>query len=411
MRLALLAAAATLLAFAPIPATLHAETGTLVIVGGGLDPDNKEILSAFLEARPSDTPSIAIVPAASGQPSQSAQSFRQALVRHGVDPAHVEIVRLAIKDDPETTEIDESTWSDNARNELEVDRISRAGAIWFTGGDQSRITKLLYSDQGVETPMLETLRRRLTEGAVIGGTSAGAAIMSDPMITQGDTLAALLGGQVGEPLMFGRGLGFVSGIMVDQHFGERARLGRLAASLLSTEQPLRRGVGIDEDTGLVLRLGEEMGRVVGSGYVTFIDARSASLGDIERYSASNLTVSMASSGDMIDLASGEVTPAKFKVSTIGNEYFDNVPISGGGMALGATTLADVAGEALLDNSKAMTVERMSFANDEGVIFRFSQSPASRGWWGRSATGIGRYSLDGVRFDIEPVELTIRKAEQ
>lgn len=411
MRLALLAAAATLIGLAPVPDALYAETGTLVIVGGGLDPDNEEIFTAFLEARPCDKPTIAIVPAASGQPGQSAQAFRQALVRHGVDPTHVEIVRLAIADDPGTADIDESSWSANAHDDQEIDRISRAGAIWFTGGDQSRITKLLYNAEGDETPMLAALRQRLADGAVIGGTSAGAAIMSDPMITQGDTLAALLPGEVGEALGFGPGLGFVQGMLVDQHFGERARLGRLAAALVHPDQPLRRGTGIDEDTGLMIGIGDDRGRVIGSGYVTYIDATQARRSDGERFSASDFRVSLAGSGDTIDLVSGEVTPAEFKAPTIGREYFDNAPISGGGMALGATSLAEVAGEALLDNSAANSVEKLSFSGSQGVVFRFSQSPASRGWWGRGPTGAARYSLDGIRFDIEPIELIIRKAEQ
>ncbi len=411
MRLALLAAAATLLGLSPIPDALNAETGTLVIVGGGLDPDNKEIFTAFLDARPPDKRTVAIVPAASGQPSQSAQAFHRALVRYGVEKTHIEIVRLAIEDDPATKEIDKSTWAGNARNAQEIERISRAGAIWFTGGDQSRITKLLIDAGGDETPMLAALRQRLADGAVIGGTSAGAAIMSDPMITQGDTLAALLPGQVGEKLRFGRGLGFVQGILIDQHFGERARLGRLAAALVHPSQPLKRGAGIDEDTGLVIRIGDDRARVIGSGYVTNIDATHAQLSDRERFSASNFAVSLAASGDTINLASGHVIPAEFKAPTIGREYFDEAPISGGGMALGATSIAQVAGEGLLDNSAANSVERLSFAGSQGVIFRFSQSHVSGGWWGRSPTGAARYSLDGIRFDIEPIELTIRKAEQ
>ena len=410
MRCLLVAMFVAALGIFPSTTELRAESGTLVIVGGGLEPDNDAVFAAFLDARPSGSPSIAIIPAASGEPGRSARLFREALVRHGADPSQIEVVSLAVEDDAGTPDIDESTWVNNAHDPGEVDRIRRAGAIWFTGGDQSRITRVLLDAKGGETPMLTAIRQRLGEGAVIGGTSAGAAIMSDPMIIQGDTLAALLPEEVGEPLEIGPGLGFLEGLVVDQHFGERARLGRLAAVLLEDINPLRTGIGIDEDTALVLRADATQARVVGSGYVTFIDARQASRWPGERFAASDFVVSLAASGDAIDLASGEVTPAPFKSPTIGNEYYDVKPISGGGMALASASLAEVAGEALLDNSATTSVERQSFAGNSGVTFRFLQTANSRGWWGRGPDDEARYALEKIRFDIEALEIEFRKAK-
>ena len=406
----LLAACLALVTSACATPTLHAQPGTLVIVGGGLEPDNQEVFEAFLNARPATARSIAIIPAASGAPSRSAADFRDALIRHGADPADIRIVELAVKDDPATTNIDESGWSANAGDPAQIAIIARAGAIWFTGGDQSRLTHLLIGPDGRDTPMLATIRARLQAGAVVGGTSAGAAIMSDPMITQGDTLAALLPDAPGEAVRFDRGLGFLGNILVDQHFGERARLGRLAALLIDEDQPHRMGIGIDENTAISVRAGGGDAVVLGSGYVTLLDARTAARGTGTRFLVRNLSLGLASSGDRIALADGTIHPAAFKKATIGNEYFDQAPISGGGMALGGTSLAEVAGEGLLDNSASRDVERQSFSGAYGVTYRFIQTDESQGWWGRSPQGRAAYALSGVRFDIEPLDVVITKAK-
>lgn len=410
MFLRLLAACFTLLVAACATPTLQAQPGTLVIVGGGLEPDNEEVFKAFLDARPADARAIAIVPAASGAPSQSANDFRKALINFGADPEDIRIVELAMLDDPQTAEIDETEWTGGAKDAAEIAKIAEAGAIWFTGGDQSRLTQLLIEDDGRETPMLAAIRERLNVGAVVGGTSAGAAIMSDPMITQGDTLAALLPDAPGEAVRFDRGLGFLNNVLVDQHFGERARLGRLAALLTHERQPHRIGIGIDENTAIKVTAGDTEALVLGTGYVTLLDARGAARGSGTRFAVRDMSLSLASSGDRISLADGRIEPAPFKKATIGNEYFGRATVSGGGMALGATSLAEVAGEALLDNSAAREVERQSFSGAHGVTYRFIQTDASQGWWGRPPEGRAAYALSAVRFDIEPLDIIMKKAE-
>lgn len=398
-----------LLAGVWITPIVHADAGTLVIVGGGLQPDNAEIFAALLEARPASAQGIAIIPAASGEPQQSADAFRDALVRHGADPATIQLVRLAMIDDPSTQAVDEAGWRGNADNPAEIAKIEGAGAIWFTGGDQSRISGLLLGAEGEDTPMLSSIRKRLEAGAVIGGTSAGAAMMSDPMITQGDTLAALVPETGGEALDFGPGLGFVNDALVDQHFGERARLGRLAAALTDDRQPYRIGMGIDEDTALVIDRKARVARVAGTGYVTILDARSARRTVQDRLAIHGLMLGLGASGDRIDLADASISPAPFKRSTLGREYFDVAAQSGGGMALPGHSLAEVAGEALLDNSATQMVERHSFIGNVGVTYRFTQTDASHGWWGRGPDGKARYTLSGIGFDIEPIDVTINRA--
>lgn len=249
--------------------------GTLVIVGGGLSPDNAEVYRAFIDGAQGGT--IAIIPAASGEPSASLQSFADNLVRHGVKRDRIALIHLAEVDDPETPAVDEASWARNANSGVEIAKIMTASAIWFTGGDQARTTRLLVRD-GEDTPMLAALYKRLKSGAVIGGTSAGAAIMGTGMIVCGDPRRA--GDHLGtivdcapqegqtEPLVLGRGLGFLPGYVVDQHFTERSRTPRLIRAVACGAG---RGIGIDENTALLVDLRSKLASVIGAGTVTTVE--------------------------------------------------------------------------------------------------------------------------------------------
>ncbi len=392
--------------FAPAVA---AQAGSLVIVGGGLEPGNSHIYEAFLQARPADAIRIVIIPAASEEPSLAAESVRKTLVRHGANEAEIAIIRLAMIDDPSTESVNESRWSEAARSADEIAKLAGAGAIWFTGGDQSRISGLLINPDGSDTPMLAKIRSRHGRGAVIGGTSAGAAMMSVGMITGGDSVGALLPGGVGEELLLARGLGFLKTGLVDQHFGQRARLGRLAAALMLLQDRSRVGFGIDEDTALVVSGDQTQASVVGAGYVTVLDARTAKSNLAAHKRISGLLLGLAAHGDTIRLPNGEVMPALFRKPTGGREYFNAEPVDAGGMAIAGSNLASVIGEGLLDNSAADQIVRHSFAGGAGVTYSFTQGPSARGWWGRDPAGRARYAADGVGFDIVPISVTIREA--
>ena len=255
---------------------LLAKSGTLVIVGGGLSPDNAEIYRAFIDEAKGGT--IAIIPSASGEAQASLDAFAANLVRHGVDRARIIDIHLAEIDDPETT-VDEASWAANAGNADEIATIENASAIWFTGGDQARTIRLLLTENGKDTPMLAAIRKRLAVGAVIGGTSAGAAIMGTGLIVCGDPRRASnaissdpadCAAREGEPepLVLGRGLGFLTGHVIDQHFSERSRLPRL---LRATACGAGQGIGIDEDTALIVDLAARRATVVGNGKVTVVE--------------------------------------------------------------------------------------------------------------------------------------------
>lgn len=412
----LLAAAGALASAAAAPASA-AEPGTLVIAGGALSDDNAPVFDAFIEAAGGADARFAILPTASGHPSGSAQSFADALQSHGVDPADIVRVDLAVMDDPDTADVDESVWAGNASDPAEIAKIEAAGGIWFTGGDQARIAAALIETDGSDTPMLAALRARLSQGAAIGGTSAGAAMMSPVMIVRGETLPALLDAPVGlddgaaapetDRLVLARGLGFFPYGVTDQHFGERARLGRLARAVAATPGAPAMGFGVDEDTALVADLAEHSLTVLGAGAVTVLDARGAGLAEIDGAARiEGLTLHLMSHGDGLDLQSGRLTRPAYKRATVGNEYYDQAVVSGGGMAVSGDTLPAVLGDALLDNAASTTVERVSFTGERGVIYRFAQTPDSAGYWGRGEDGEARFSANGVRFDILPVRLQV-----
>ena len=154
-------------------------------------------------------------------------------------------------------------------------RLDGVTGIWFNGGDQSRLTAVLAG-----TPLLDAIRARYADGAVIAGTSAGAAVMSDSMLTGSqrrpgvDTI-----GYFGDEyprvaratIELVPGFALLPGALVDQHFIRRERHNRLLAAVL--ERPGMIGVGIDEGTALEVRGG--LWYVVGASAVMIYDARRA----------------------------------------------------------------------------------------------------------------------------------------
>jgi cyanophycinase len=411
-----------------------ASSGTLVIAGGALSPDNAAVWRAFLAARPADRPGIVIVPAASGAPTQSAASTAAVLESHGARADDIRVLRLATEDDPGTPE-DESRWAAGGRDPALVAQVAEAGAIWFVGGDQARITRVLLELDGRDTPLLAQMRQRLAAGAVIGGTSAGAAIMSPTMIARGDSLVALLepvlrdeigsSGRDGGPMALTRGLGFFPYGLVDQHFDRRARLGRLTRGALAASDRVQPpiGYGIDEDTALLVDLGAGTARPLGAGSVTLVDLRAASSGETAgRLRVSGGRLFIANAGDRITLpalarlaailpadsglADLDVQPARYKAPLAGRERDDHQVADGGGMALGGGSLDELVGGDLLDNRGTQRIERLTVSGRDGVLFRFAETAATRGWEGRDPDGRSRYTAAHVDFAILPVRVRV-----
>lgn len=267
----------TLAAFCAAP--LAAERGSLLIVGGGMRDQDGAILSRLRAQMPDPDGRVAIIPAASGEASIAIAELTEKLAAVGIAADRVSAVHIAMIDDEMSPGVDESRWAGNASDPAEIAKIMAADAIWFTGGDQLRTYRLLVNADGSDTPMLSAIRARLSAGAVIAGTSAGAAIMGSAMIVCGTPDIAATG-QISRnpadcdvaddqpvPLVLGRGLGFLKGAVVDQHFSQRNRWVRLLRATACTGGDVRQGFGIDEDSAILIRLGTGRAELLGSGGV------------------------------------------------------------------------------------------------------------------------------------------------
>lgn len=150
-----------------------------------------------------------------------------------------------------------------AKQKIYLTRVENAGAIFFTGGDQFRISTILGG-----TPILEIIKNRyLTDNNfIVAGTSAGAMVMSTVMITSGGLTEALLY----RNLATSSGLGLLNSCIVDTHFIKRGRFGRLAHAIIMNPEQL--GIGLGEDTALIIKDGTEA-ECRGSGMVVIIDGR------------------------------------------------------------------------------------------------------------------------------------------
>lgn len=237
--------------FSPTP------QGTLIIVGGGDTP--LEVLERFVAlSGGAGKARIAILPMASSRFDEEANEVIEDFQKLG---ASAQIVNIERRD---------------AQDEAAVRHLAEFDAYWFTGGDQNRLVGVLGG-----TAALDTIALRYKEGATIGGTSAGASVMTGVMLTgrwrkpQNEEEVELLNIAKGMKEV-SKGFGFIMGAIVDQHFMKRARYNRLLSAVLDHPQLI--GVGIDEETALLVRP-DGTWEVLGNHYVKIFDARRARIMD------------------------------------------------------------------------------------------------------------------------------------
>jgi len=219
----------------------------LVVVGGAEDRLNdKVILRRFLELSGGDQANVLILTAASADQAASWAGYERVFREMGAThTSHLPIFSAEEANDPET-----------------VNRILNADGIFITGGDQRRLMQRLLGSEAAHALHIAFHVR----SCCMGGTSAGAAVMSYVMLAEGDTPQL----PEKDAAVLGVGLGFVSNAIIDQHFSQRRRLGRLLSAL--AQRPDLLGVGIDENTALLIERGRGI-EVIGKGTVTLIDGR------------------------------------------------------------------------------------------------------------------------------------------
>lgn len=182
-----------------------------------------------------------------------------------------------------------------------LERVRNADVVMFTGGDQLRLTSILGGTEFQEI----LLDKYNNEDFIYAGTSAGAAAASGSMIYQGSSKEALLKGEV----KITSGLGFIDDVIVDTHFVQRGRIGRLFNAVVGNPKVL--GIGLGEDTGLLIKDGCKM-EAIGSGLVILVDGRqikNTNLTDVnlgQPVSISNLIVHVMSHNDTYDIKTSEL---------------------------------------------------------------------------------------------------------
>ncbi|MCG8443046.1 MAG: cyanophycinase, partial [Caulobacterales bacterium] len=263
----LLAALSWLLVSAPANAEGEPARGALVLVGGST---TQAIAARTLALAGGGGAVVAVLPQASTRSDageEAVRMFRRAGARR--------VGKVSFRDPAA------------AKRALE-----RSDLIWISGGMQQRFMEAI---QG--TGLAEIIRARHADGAVVAGSSAGAAVMSAIMIFGGDNLETLTVGETDSA----PGLGLWPDVIVDQHFLERQRHNRLLAAVL--DHPGRVGVGIDAETAVIVR-GSRM-EVIGRSAVVVVDARRAQVlaadhGDVT--AATGLTTHVLRAGMTLDLA-------------------------------------------------------------------------------------------------------------
>lgn len=258
--------------------------GPLIIIGGHeAKSGDRTILKEV--ARRLDGGKLVIATVASHEPEGYFDSYREGFRDLGVG----ELVELYVEERSESHDAEVLAVLDGA------------AGVFFSGGDQLRI-----SSQIGDTPIERRIRDLHARGGLIAGTSAGASVMSETMLVKGPSAESY---RIGEVHM-APGLGLLRDVIIDQHFAERGRFGRLLGAV--AHNPRLMGLGIDENTATVVEGGRMT--VIGEGAVYVVDGENATHSNISEGAAEdalsmfNVTLHVLSKGDVFDIRARRPDP-------------------------------------------------------------------------------------------------------
>ena len=255
-------------------------SGNLIIIGGAEDKrGKKEILKKVAEYINTKEDKMLIATIATEYPEKTYDDYKNVFIKLGIK--NIDKLDISKRED--------------AFNDKNINLIKTTNLLFFTGGDQLRITSMIGG-----TPIYNVIKELCSNGRVIAGTSAGASVMSDTMIVEGEDDES--------PhkctLKMSPGLGLVKNIIIDQHFAQRGRVGRLLTAIAQNPEVL--GIGIDEDTAILVS-DKGTAEVIGSGAVYFIDGSGITYSNVsEQYSNEilsmfNVKLHVLKEGDKFDL--------------------------------------------------------------------------------------------------------------
>lgn len=218
--------------------------GFIIPIGGGEDKIKEmRIHRRFVELSGNEAANIVVIPTASRLDS-TGPDYNE--IFRDLGAGQVEFLPITSREDCDNPHF--------------MEMLDRATGIFITGGNQLRLSTILGG-----TGIAQKIRRRNAAGITVAGTSAGASIMSEHMIASGDGNRS----PSSDGVSLAPGLGLTNAVIIDQHFTERNRLGRLLSA--SSYNPFLIGIGLDEDTGAFIGP-DNVFEVIGSGTVTVVDA-------------------------------------------------------------------------------------------------------------------------------------------
>jgi cyanophycinase len=253
------------------------EAGTLIAIGGHEDKEGDRAILKEIAKR-TDGGVLVLATVASHEPEGYFESYQKAFEGLGVG----ELRELYVNERHET--------QDPAKLAL----FEGASAVFFTGGDQLRI-----SSQIGDTPIEARVREIFRRGGLVAGTSAGASMMSETMLVRGSSQESY---RIGD-LHMAPGLGLVRDMIIDQHFAERGRIGRLLGAVAHNPRVL--GVGLDEDTAAIIQGGTL--KAIGRAAVYVVDGAEVSHSNVAEAEADyalsmhNVRLHVLTEGDSFDL--------------------------------------------------------------------------------------------------------------
>jgi cyanophycinase len=277
--------------------------GTLILVGGAEDREDKtgltrnriyeryEILSELLPKKKHNRRKrIEIITTASTVPVEINELYRKTFNKIGFkDIGFINMSNNIEADKPQF-----------------VKRVANAHAVFFSGGDQFRLSTILGTSDVVEKVKEKYMHDKYF---IVAGTSAGAMAMSGLMLYEGENNEAMLS----QTVKFSSGLGFIMGCIIDTHFIKRGRFGRLAQSIVMNPSCI--GIGLGEDTSLIIKKGRKA-ECKGSGMVMIIDGKDVGHTNIayaepdEPLCIENLRVHILSKGTGYDLEKRKFIPSR-----------------------------------------------------------------------------------------------------
>jgi cyanophycinase len=250
----------------------------LIIVGGYEDKEGDKLILKTIAERVGGA-KLVIATIASKLPHQLAEDYERLF--RGLGVRHVYKLNVESRED--------------ALSDKSVKVLDEAEALFFTGGDQLKITSQLGC-----SPVCERIQEIYESGGLIAGTSAGASVVTETMMVGGTDEQTY---RLGEGLALAPGLGLLKGVIVDQHFSERGRVGRLIAAI--THNPRLIGIGIDENTAVCIEQDDRF-KVIGEGGVYIVDGGALTYSNIAEEDQSralsvfDMKVHVLSQGDTYD---------------------------------------------------------------------------------------------------------------